>query len=168
MSADSMEDILIGCDKLWKNVNYNKISRLFKKKNGSADAVIMSLLALLALSVLFVFTLSNYEPIIKYGEAQNICRQYMLKAEEDGYLTSTNENNMLQKLQDVGINNADLSGTTLTQVTYGQDVTININFTVKVRTLTVGSSIIPKFDYESKNVNISRTSTSTRVIQYTN
>lgn len=144
------------------------IKRLVESKKGSVDILIMSLFAILVLNVLFMFLMSNYKPIVQYENAQNICRQYMLKTEEDGYLTSDEKDSMNKTLKSIGINDADFSGTTLSQVTYGQTVTIKIKFTLKIKVLTTNNGLIPSFGYEDISSTISKNSTSTRVVHYTN
>ncbi|MCD2345104.1 hypothetical protein [Clostridium guangxiense] len=144
---------------MWRNIN-NKISKLTKKKDGSADTVVMSLIAILVMSVVFVYFISSVVPIKKSTDAEGIARKYMLKMEQNGYLTPDNETAMISDFKNIGINNIDISGTTLSQVNYGEDVYLCITYKYPMKDLVTGNGVIPSFQNVDKTGHIKKSSTS--------
>lgn len=136
------------------------MKKVFNKKDGSVDITVMSLLAILVMSVVFIFLVSNIVPIKKNTDAEVIARKYMLKMEQNGYLTGDNEAAMFNDFNNIGISNIDISGTTLSQVSYGDDVYLCITYKYPVKTFVIGSGIIPSFKNEDKSITIKKSSTS--------
>lgn len=145
---------------MWTGLKLRKINRLIKKKDGSADTVIMSLMAILVISFVAVYFISNVVPIKKSTDAEVIARKYMLKMEQTGYLTPDNESAMINDFNNIGISNIDISGTTLTQVNYGEDVYLHISYKYPVKTITTNNSLIPSFQDVDKTAIINKSSTS--------
>lgn len=143
-----------------QRIKFNKIKRIISKKQGSADIVIMSLIAILVMSFVFVFFISNIVPIKKSTDGEAIARKYMLKMEQNGYLTANNKTEMISDFNDIGINNIDISGTTLNQVNYGEDVYLCISYKYPVKSIVTGNKLIPSFQNVDKIINIKKSSTS--------
>lgn len=120
----------------------------------------MSLMAILVMSVVFVFFISNIVPIKKSTDAEAIARKYMLKMEQNGFLTADNEASMVSDFNNIGINNIDISGTTLTQVNYGDDVYLCITYKYPVKSIVTGNGLIPSFQNVDKTITIKKSSTS--------
>lgn len=144
---------------MWRVTKIKKINK-FGKKAGSVNTVVMSLMAILAMSVVFVFFISNIVPIKKSMDAEVIARKYMLKMEQSGYLTANNEAAMVSDFNNIGINNIDISGTTLTQVNYGDDIYLCISYKYPVKSIVTGNSLIPSFQNVDKTIIIKKSSTS--------
>lgn len=151
---------MLGSDKLWKGLKCRKINSFFNKKNGSVDTVAMSLMAILVISFVAVYFISNVVPIKKSTDAEGIARKYMLKMEQKGYLTPDNESAMINDFNNIGITNIDISGTTLTQVNYGEDVYLHISYKYHVRSITTNGGLIPLFQDVDKTAIINKSSTS--------
>jgi len=145
---------------LWRNIKYRKLNKIFDKKKGSVDITIMSLMAVLVMSFVFVFFISSVVPIKKSTDADAIARKYMLKMEQNGYLTSDNETEMINDFNDIGISNIDISGTTLNQVNYGEDVYLCISYKYPVKSIVTGDGLIPSFENVDKIITINKSSTS--------
>lgn len=145
---------------MWRNIKYRKLNKIFDKKKGSVDITIMSLMAVLVMSFVFVFFISSVVPIKKSTDADAIARKYMLKMEQNGYLTSDNETEMINDFNDIGISNIDISGTTLNQVNYGEDVYLCISYKYPVKSIVTGDGLIPSFENVDKIITINKSSTS--------
>lgn len=148
-----------GSDRLWSSIN-NKINKMTKKKAGSVDTVAMSLMAILVMSVVFVLFISSAVPIKKSTDAEAIARKYMLKMEQNGYLTPDNEAAMIGDFNNIGINNIDISGTTLNEVNYGEDVYLHISYKYPVKSIATNNGLIPSFQNVDKTITINKSSTS--------
>lgn len=145
---------------MWKIVKYRKLDEIFYKKKGSADTTVMVLIAILVMSFVFVFFISNVVPIKKSTDGEAIARKYMLKMEQNGYLTAENKTKMISDFNDIGIDNIDISGTTLNQVNYGDDVYLCISYKYPVKSIVTGKGLIPSFQNVDKPINIKKSSTS--------
>ena len=78
---------------------------------------------------------------MKKLEISQLSRQYILKMETEGYLTEENRQALIQELQKVGLQEIDLSGTTLQPVSYGDTILLNIRGTIRARTVGEGEDI---------------------------
>ncbi|MCR3759370.1 hypothetical protein KYB31_10265 [Clostridium felsineum] len=139
--------------------------RLKQKSEGGIEVVVATLIALISIAFLMVYCISNMIPVINKYKAETIIRKYMLKQEQEGYLTTSNTAAMESELESIGINNIDISGTTLSPVDYGDDVSIDINYKDSVKRLTIIDGIIPTFSNEEKNISIEKSSTSKKAIE---
>lgn len=142
------------------SIKYRKLNKIFDKKKGSVDIAVMSLVAILVMSFVFVFFISNVVPIKKSTDGEAIARKYMLKMEQNGYLTADNKTEMISDFNDIGINNIDISGTTLSQVNYGEDVYLCISYKYPVKSIGTGNGFIPSFQNVDKTITIKKSSTS--------
>lgn len=148
---------------MWRFFKYKKIGKLFDKKDGSVNTVAMSLFAILVVSFVAVYFISNIVPIKKSTDGEAIARKYMLKMEQNGYLTSDNEAAMEKEFGNMGINNINITGTTLSQVNYGDDVNLCITYTYPIKSIVTGNGLIPSFQNENKTIIINKSSTSKKV-----
>ncbi|MCR3761443.1 hypothetical protein [Clostridium felsineum] len=135
------------------------------KKEGGVQIVIATLIGILIMSSVFLYFVSNIIPINATYKAETIARKYMLKIEEDGYLKEENSEKMINEFASIGISNIDISGTTLSPVTYGESVYLKVKYKETIKNLNIVNSIIPTFSNEEKNVVIEKSSTSKNVIE---
>ncbi len=56
-----------------------------------------------------------------------LAREYMLRIETKGYLDTASEREFMEKLEELGIEDVNLSGTTKTECEYGQQVVLTLN-----------------------------------------
>lgn len=133
-----------------------------KKKKGIAGVIIILLISLLVMSFMFAYFVMNISPIKRRTDAEVICRKYALTLEQQGYLTPENQSKMISDFNNIGIRNINLNGTTLSQVQYGDDVCLNVTYTDKIKTVTIGKGIIPSFQDKFVTVPISKKTVSTK------
>lgn len=138
---------------------------LKKKSEGGIEVVIATLIAVLALGFIMIYFISNMVPIINKYKAETVVRKYMLKEEQEGYLTAANTSAMESELKNIGISSMDISGTTLSPVDYGNDVSIDVSYKDNIKSLTITNGIIPTLSNEQKTVTIQKSSTSKKAIE---
>ncbi len=86
------------------------------------------ILAMCVVLLVFVNCVGTIGQKIAVGQ---IARKYILRMETVGYLTPQDKENLEQELQELVVENVDLSGTTMAQVEYGYPITLLIQGTLK-------------------------------------
>lgn len=84
------------------------------------------LLAAIAMAVLVVGFSGFSVMIDRKNQVEQIARKYILEMEVKGYLTSEDRTALLEDLAEAGVTDVDLSGTTVTMVSYGSMITLTI------------------------------------------
>lgn len=141
---------------------HEKLLKKIKKKKGTAGVITILLISLLVMSFMFAYFVMNINPIKRRTDAETICRKYALTLEQQGYLTPENEYKMISDFNNIGINNINLNGTTMSQVQYGDDVCLNVTYADKIKKVVMGRGIIPSFQDQSVTVPISKKTVSTK------
>ncbi|MBR4083510.1 MAG: hypothetical protein IKK33_04410 [Lachnospiraceae bacterium] len=83
-------------------------------------------ITILAMTIVVMVYLECTELMIKKMEVSQVSRKYILKMETEGYLSQENKNRMLEELKNLGLQNVDISGTTLNPVFYGDTIMLRI------------------------------------------
>jgi len=78
--------------------------------------------AIIAVAVMLVFYMGWMGNIARNDEVRQIGREYILAMETEGSLTSSLESSMRSDLSAKGLKNIDLSGTTMSDVGYGNEI----------------------------------------------
>lgn len=84
---------------------------------------------IVSFTVAMIFLFTGYSKIVQQRLAvDNIAKEYLYIAEENGFLTSSNIDSLVNDLEKAGCyrESIDLTGTTITQVAYGGRVTVSI------------------------------------------
>lgn len=92
-------------------------------------------ITVLAMSVVVMVYLECSGLMMKKLEISQISRNYILKMETEGYLSQENKNSLLQELQNIGVLEPELTGTTLQPVAYGDTILLKIKGKVVTRTI---------------------------------
>lgn len=111
-----------------------------KSKANVMDMVTIGI-TILAMSIVVTAYLECTNLMLKKLEISQLSRQYILKMETEGYLNESSKQSLLQELQALGVQNIDLSGTTLQPVSYGETILLKIKGTVSVRTIGEGEEM---------------------------
>lgn len=131
---------------------------ILKKNKGTVDEIIIPLFFLFALFVVVIGTLNFVVPIVKYINANQVARTYILKIESNGYLTEENTDQLKTKLTNLGFTNIDLTGTTFSPVSNGDDVFLNIKYDQTYNAFSIVNFNVV-VNHVTKSVTISRSST---------
>ncbi len=96
-----------------------------KSKGNIMDLVTIGI-TILAMTIVVMVYLECTELMLRKLEVSQVSRKYILKMETEGYLSQTNKTRMLTELKELGLQNVDVSGTTLHPVDYGDTITLKI------------------------------------------
>lgn len=103
------------------------------KKEGSMLKMLPVLLAMVAVAAISVMYLSYMSDYDKREMADQLAREYILFMESSGCLTEEKSNELVQKLQNIGLTNINLAGTTVTKADYGVEIALIINARLVVK-----------------------------------
>lgn len=84
------------------------------------------LLTIVALAVMLVFFTGWMANLSARDHVYQLSRRYILQMETEGYLDSTLESSLRADLADAGMSNISLSGTTTSEVEYGNVIFLKI------------------------------------------
>lgn len=112
-----------------------------KKSKGNIMDLVTIGITILAMSIVVTAYLECTGLMLKKLEISQLSRQYILKMETEGYLDEQSRQSLLQELQELGMQNIDLSGTTLYSVSYGEKIMLKIKGTVSTRTVGEGEEV---------------------------
>ncbi len=99
-------------------------------KQGSMMKMLPVLIGIAAMSVITIMYLSYMNTMDRREAASQIVREYILRMESDGYLCEDTQLLLIEELEDIGLTNISLAGTTLTEVEYGNAITLEVNASV--------------------------------------
>ncbi len=116
----------------------NKKLRRMESGSVALPRFLTLIIVIIAVSMLTV-SYAGYIRIMNYkDDISLIVRKYLIRMETYGYLVSEDKESLLNELQELGIEKIDLSGTTVSEVDYGDIIYISIKgeLTVKVFNIT--------------------------------
>ena len=97
-----------------------------KKQKGNVGNLMITGICTLAMMVLMLSYLGHVELLNQKAEVDQLARKYILKMETVGYLTAEDRSMLVLELEDTGASELDFSGSTMSRVTYGMPVTLQI------------------------------------------
>ena len=106
-----------------------------KKRKGTVADVLMSLVVVFALIFLMLAYLNLTAAINRKEDIDQLARRYILEMETIGYLSGSSQTQFVQQLHELGIENVDLSGTTVSQAGYGNPIYLYVQGSIPLRTL---------------------------------
>lgn len=96
------------------------------KQEGSLLDFMSVGICILAMMIVLTAYLHCSDLLLRKGEISQVARCYILKMETVGCLTESDKNDMLEELYALGMQEIDLTGTTLSPVEYGDSVFLHI------------------------------------------
>lgn len=112
-----------------------------KKKQGNIMDFLTILITITAMSFLVTAYLECTNIMMKKMEISQISRKYILKMETDGYLTEPTRNELVRELSEAGLQQIDISGTTLHPVSYGDAIYLKVTGNIQGRVVNVGDEM---------------------------
>lgn len=97
-----------------------------RQERGSIGDLMSAGICMLAMTVLMLSYMDNVWLIHQKTAVSQIARQYILRMETVGYLTEEDRIRLGRELEDAGVTGLELDGTTLSPVTYGDIITLEI------------------------------------------
>lgn len=106
--------------------------KLFHKDDGSMVDFIYVIVALLILSIICVLMINWYSDMDKKTKIEMLGREYILRMETEGYLTDGDKDNFIENLNEFGVSNVSLIGTTREAVKYGDKIILHMEGKIQV------------------------------------
>lgn len=100
--------------------------------------LLSSLLVILSFTILAFSFLNAMNAISRKENVKEVSRKYILEMETTGYLTTESSARLLQELSEIGLTDIDLSGTTLSDAGYGNEIHLYIKGKMPVVELDTG------------------------------
>ena len=122
-----------------------------KKDKGNIMSIFPGVFTIVAVAMMLVFYIGWMGNVAKNDEVRQVGREYILAMETEGRMSSSMESAMRSELSSKGLKNIDLSGTTTSDVGYGNEIFLNVKGDLEVDTystngffgLVRGSDTIP-------------------------
>lgn len=103
-----------------------------RKDHGNLMNLFPPLLTIMALGVMLLFFSGWMANISARDNVYQLSRRYILQMEAEGCLTSSMESRLRSELANAGMNNISLTGTTTSEVDYGNVIVLKITGDLKV------------------------------------
>jgi hypothetical protein len=107
-------------------VPFLKAGMTMKRDQGNLMNLFPPLLTIVALAVMLVFFTGWMANLSARDHVYQLSRRYILQMETEGFLNSTLESSLRADLADAGMSNISLSGTTTSEVEYGNVIFLRI------------------------------------------
>lgn len=116
-----------------------------RQEKGSIGDIMAAGICMLAMTVLMLSYLDQVWLIHQKTEVSQIARQYILKMETVGYLEEADRIRLSRELDSAGVTELELAGTTMTPVTYGDVIVLEIR-----------GKLGGEYDFEEKRVSTAK------------
>ena len=132
-----------------------------KKRKGNVVDILPSIVMILASILLIGSFINLYGVLTVNEEVKQLSRKYMLTMETMGYLDGVNQTQLEHELSALNVTDIDLSGSTMSDVGYGNTIVLNISCRLPLESLNmVGSDMLAYF-FEDGSVSVSNRRMST-------
>lgn len=103
-----------------------------KREPGSSMGLLPMMFAIAFMGIISLMFLGWMKNMDTRDDIDIIARQYILRMESTGYLTDADRVSLIQELTDIGATNINLSGTSTSEVGYGNKITLHIQGNLKL------------------------------------
>ena len=131
---------------------------LKRKDKGILDQFLPAIIVIVLLAVLWTGSMISASNIDRSSDIQQVARTYLLKMETDGYLTEENRNLLLSDLAALDMEQIDLTGTTLSDVGYGNRIDLVIRGVVNLKDMDYKGFASPMMTTRQSEVSIKKVS----------
>lgn len=131
---------------------------LKRKDKGILDQFLPAIIVIVLLAVLWTGSMISASTIDRSTDIQQVARTYLLKMETDGYLTEENRNLLLSDLAALDMEQIDLTGTTITDVGYGNRIDLVIRGVVNLKDMDYKGFTSPMMTTRQAEVSIKKVS----------
>ncbi|MBR3762330.1 MAG: hypothetical protein IKK59_06265 [Lachnospiraceae bacterium] len=105
---------------------------LKRKDKGILDQFLPAIVVIVLLAVLWTGSMVSASNIDRSSDIQQVARTYLLRMETDGRLTEENRNLLIAELEALDMEQIDLTGTSFTNVGYGNRIRLVIRGVVNL------------------------------------
>lgn len=131
---------------------------LKKKKASVMENMLVALLGMIMMCAFLVIVFGAFSGINNKWGMRQVAREYLLIMETEGYLKPSDETKLKQELTELGLKSINLSGTTKSEVGYGNRIYLKITGTYDDNILAFAGGI-SKVSSHPTTIEISRQST---------
>ena len=130
-----------------------------QKRDGSImENMIVMLLELVVVCAFIVIIFGAFSGISDKWGMRQVAREYILIMETEGYLNTSDQQSLRLELEGYGLHHISLSGTTTSEVDYGDRIYLSISGTYDDNILAFAEGISKYTSHES-SITINRQST---------
>ncbi|MBL4932274.1 hypothetical protein [Clostridium paridis] len=129
-----------------------------KKKDGSIQKFGIPLISLVAIFIVIMVFIVTNASLEKKDKVDIIVRDYLLSMETEGYLIPTDEEQLVNELKDLGVKNINLTGTTLSNVGYGNKITLSVSGDLEVKEYSLNNLFSVNKRVSTLSINILKSS----------
>lgn len=113
-----------------------------KKEAGSViENMLVALTGIVMITAFLVIVFGAFASISDKWHMNQVAREYLLIMETEGYLTASDKADLIEELEECGLYNISLSGTTMSEVGYGERIYLQISGTYDNNVLRFASGI---------------------------
>ena len=102
-----------------------------RRQEGNVVELMATGLCILAMCAIMMYFFEYMDVIGQKNEAVGLARKYILRMETVGCLAESDRQSLIRELEEIGIEEIVLDGTTFSPVTYGQPVALMIKGKLK-------------------------------------
>ena len=130
-----------------------------KKRKGSVmENMIVMLLNMILLCAFLVIIFGAFSGVSDKWQMRQVAREYSLIMETEGYLKPADQASLIRELQNCGLYDISLSGTTTREVNYGDKIYLRISGKYDERILAFAGGL-SKYTTRTSNLTINRQTT---------
>ena len=131
---------------------------LQRKDKGILDQFLPAIVVIVLLAVLSTGSMVSASNIDRSSDIQQVARTYLLRMETDGCLTEENRNLLIAELEALDMEQIDLTGTSFTNVGYGNRICLVIRGVVNLRDIDFKGFASPMMTQRQAEVAIEKIS----------
>lgn len=109
----------------------------FKKKDGKVDKYATLVVSLMVIFIVIIVSVYAYSDMEKKSKIDRVGRNYIMMMESKGYLSSSDEQGLINDLKKLGVTNISTSGTTKSKVDYGASIKLKVAGKVSTNTFNI-------------------------------
>ena len=128
------------------------------KDKGILDQFLPAIVVIVLLAVLWTGSMISASNIDRSSDIHHVARTYLLRMEADGFLTEENRNLLLAELEALDMENINLTGTSFTNVGYGNPVRLVIRGVVTLSDIEFKGLASPMMTTRQAEVAINKVS----------
>ncbi len=133
---------------------------LLMKKDGRVDKGATLLFYMMIMFIMVITSLNAFKDMENKNNIGHVGRNYMLRIESNGYLSKSDEFNMVRELESLGVTDINTIGTTKSKVGYGNECLLNISGKYKMTVVEFMDHFNVKESTQIVDVLINKKSTS--------
>ena len=131
---------------------------LRRKDKGILDQFLPAIVVIVLMAVLWTGSMISASNIDRSSDIQQVARTYLLRMETDGCLTEENRNLLLSELEALDMERIDLTGTSFTDVGYGNQIRLVIRGVVNLKDVNFKGFATPMMTTRQAEVAINKVS----------